>query len=204
MAWTPILPLIAILRGIRPEETVAHVGALIEHGFDTVEIPLNSPGWQTSIGLAVEHFGTRMCVGGGTVLTTAEVDTLAALGARLVVAPNMRPAVIRRALSNGMAVAPGIATPTEAFAALEAGATALKVFPVASVGPGLVRALRAVLPPVPLYAVGGVTPGNLKEFLVAGCTGAGLGSELYRAGQSASHTADMAKIYVRAFRQAAL
>lgn len=202
MFWNPNFPLIAILRGIRPDETLAHVGALIDAGFDAIEIPLNSPDWQTSISLAVEHFGTRAWIGGGTVLTTAEVDALCDLGARLVVAPNTRPALIRYAVANHMQVVPGIATPSEAFDALEAGAHALKIFPAVTYGPDFVRAIRAVLPPVPLYAVGGITPANLAEFLVAGCAGAGLGSQLYRPQQPVSQTETNAQAFIRAFRDA--
>ncbi len=202
MFWNPKLPLIAILRGIRPDETLAHVGALIEIGFDAIEIPLNSPDWQTSISLAVEHFGTQAWIGGGTVLTSAEVDGLSDLGARLVVAPNTRTALIRHAVANNMQVIPGIATPSEAFEALEAGAHALKIFPASSCGPDFVRAIRAVLPPVPLYAVGGITANNLAAYLAAGCTGAGLGSQLYRPQQPLSQTKAMAQAFMQTFRAA--
>jgi 2-dehydro-3-deoxyphosphogalactonate aldolase len=197
------MPLIAILRGIRPDETLAHVGALVAAGFDAIEIPLNSPDWQMSIQLAVEHFGDRAWIGGGTVLTTLDVDTLQGLGARLAVAPNMRPALIRHAVAGNLKIVPGIATPTEAFDALEAGAHALKVFPATMCGPEFVRALRAVLPPVPLYAVGGVTPENVGTYLQAGCAGAGLGSQLYRPAQNVARTESMAKAYLQAIKDAA-
>jgi 2-dehydro-3-deoxyphosphogalactonate aldolase len=124
--WTPTVPLIAILRGIRPNEALAHIGALVEAGFDAIEVPLNSPDWQASIKLAVEHFSTRACIGGGTVLTTSDVDTLLALGARLVVAPNTQSALIRHEVAKNLSVVPGVAAPTEAFDALEAGARALQ------------------------------------------------------------------------------
>jgi 2-dehydro-3-deoxyphosphogalactonate aldolase len=202
MNWSPTLPLIAILRGITPGETVAHVGALVALGFDTIEIPLNSPDWRISIKLAVDHFGERVWIGGGTVLSTQEVDTLQHLGARLIVAPNTRTAVIRHAVDRNLTMIPGVATPTEAFDALEAGAPALKVFPALAVGAGFVRALRAVLPPVPLYAVGGITPENLGVFIGAGAAGAGLGSDLYRPQQPVSRTESMARAYLQAFREA--
>jgi 2-dehydro-3-deoxyphosphogalactonate aldolase len=201
--WAPKMPLIAILRGIRPDEVLAHVSALVAAGFDAIEIPLNSPDWQMSIKLAVEQFGDRAWVGGGTVLTPSGVDTLQGLGARLVVAPNMRPALIRHTVTKNLKIVPGIATPTEAFDALEAGAQALKVFPATTCGPEFIRALRAVLPPVPLYAVGGITPENLGVFLEAGCAGAGLGSQLYRPGQTVSRTESMAKAYLQAFKDGA-
>jgi 2-dehydro-3-deoxyphosphogalactonate aldolase len=197
------MPLIAILRGIRPDETLAHVSALVAAGFDAIEIPLNSPEWEVSIKLAAEHFGDRAWIGGGTVLTTLDVDTLQGLGAQLVVAPNMRPSLIRHAVTKDIKIVPGIATPTEAFDALEAGAPALKVFPATMCGPEFIRALRAVLPPVPLYAVGGITPDNLGAYLKAGCAGAGLGSQLYRPAQTVSRTESMANAYLQAFQDAA-
>jgi 2-dehydro-3-deoxyphosphogalactonate aldolase len=201
--WTPALPLIAILRGIRPGEALAHVEVLIDAGFDAIEIPLNSPEWQASLRLVLRHFGKRAWIGGGTVLTTAEVDMLQAIQARLVVAPNVRPALISYAVARNLTVVPGVATPTEAFEALDAGAQALKIFPAGIYGPDFIRAVRAVLPPVPLYAVGGVTPENLGTFLAAGCVGAGLGSQLYKPAQTVSRTESMAKAFLQAFREAA-
>jgi len=200
--WSPTLPLIAILRGISPGETVGHVGALVALGFDAIEIPLNSPDWRISVKLAVDHFGKHAWIGGGTVLTPDEVDALQDLGARLMVAPNTRSVVIRHAVGRNLTMIPGIATPTEAFDALEAGASALKVFPAVAAGAALIRALRAVLPPVPLYAVGGITPENLGAFIGAGATGAGLGTELYRPRQSLSRTESMARSFLQAFREA--
>lgn len=202
MYWTPRLPLIAILRGIRPDEALAHVGALVDAGFDAIEIPLNSPQWQASVKLAVEHFGERAWIGGGTVLTVSDVDALQSSGARLMVAPNTQSALIRYAVTKKLIVAPGIATPSEAFDALDAGAQALKIFPATTYGPDFVRAIRAVLPPVPLYAVGGITPQNLGEYLAAGCAGAGLGSQLYQPQQPVTRTEEMAQAYLRAFREA--
>jgi 2-dehydro-3-deoxyphosphogalactonate aldolase len=196
------MPLIAILRGIRPDEALAHVSALIAAGFDAIEIPLNSPDWQASIQLAAQHVGERAWIGGGTVLTISDVDTLQAIGARLVVAPNTNPVLIRHAVAGNLKIVPGIGTPTEAFDALEAGAQALKVFPATTYGPEFIRALRSVLPPVPLYAVGGITPQNLGAYLEAGCAGAGLGSQLYRPAQSVSRTELMAKAFLQAFQEA--
>lgn len=128
MQWQTNLPLIAILRGITPEEVLAHVGAVIDAGFDAVEIPLNSPQWEKSIPAVVEAYGDKALIGAGTVLNTERVDQLAQMGCRLIVTPNIQPEVIRRAVSYGMTVCPGCATATEAFAALDAGAQALKVF----------------------------------------------------------------------------
>ncbi|MGT3351764.1 2-dehydro-3-deoxy-6-phosphogalactonate aldolase [Yersinia enterocolitica] len=202
MSWTTDLPLIAILRGITPQDVQAHVAALLEAGFDTVEIPLNSPDWQRSISDTVKEFGHRALIGAGTVLQPAQVDELHAMGSRLVVTPNIQPEVIRRAVGYGMTVCPGCATATEAFNALDAGAQALKIFPSNSFGPDYIKALKAVLPPeVPVFAVGGITPENLHIYLNAGCVGAGLGSDLYRAGQSVERTIQQAKAFVKAYKE---
>jgi 2-dehydro-3-deoxyphosphogalactonate aldolase len=141
--------------------------------------------------LAVRHSGTRALIGGGTVLRIDQVDRLAERGARLVVAPDTRPPLIAHAAARGLHPIPGFATATEAFAALDAGAQALKLFPATTYGPGHIKSLRAVLPPVPVFAVGGITPANLADYLLAGCDGAGLGGELYRPGQDAARTAQL-------------
>ncbi|MBR9956048.1 2-dehydro-3-deoxy-6-phosphogalactonate aldolase [Cronobacter sakazakii] len=203
MQWHNKLPLIAILRGITPDEAHDHVAAVIDAGFEAVEIPLNSPGWRTSIAAMVTAFGDRALIGAGTVLKPEQVDELAEMGSKLVVTPNIQPEVIRRAVSYGMTVCPGCATATEAFNAIEAGAQALKIFPSAAFGPDYIKALKAVLPPeIPVFAVGGVTPENLAVWLNAGCIGAGLGSDLYRAGQPVERTAAQAKAFVKAYREA--
>jgi len=203
MQWQTELPLIAILRGVTPDEVVAHVGAVIDAGFDAVEIPLNSPQWEISIPLILKAYGDRALTGAGTVLKTEQVDRLAEMGSKLIVTPNIQPALIRHAVSLGMTVCPGCATASEAFSALDAGAQALKIFPASAFGPGYIKALKAVLPDdVPVLAVGGVTPANLAQWLEAGCTGAGLGSDLYRAGQSVAHTAQQAAAFVQAYREA--
>ncbi|KAA8998465.1 2-dehydro-3-deoxy-6-phosphogalactonate aldolase [Affinibrenneria salicis] len=201
MSWQTDLPLIAILRGITPEDIPAHLAALLDAGFDAIEIPLNSPDPWRSIRLAVAQCADRALIGAGTVLTPQAVDELAAAGGRLVVTPNTNTAVIRRAAAAGMIVCSGCATATEAFEALEAGAQTLKIFPSSAFGPDYIRALKAVLPPaVPVFAVGGITPDNLADYLRAGCTGAGLGGDLYRAGQSAEVTAQKAQAFVKAYK----
>ncbi|EBS0370557.1 2-dehydro-3-deoxy-6-phosphogalactonate aldolase [Salmonella enterica subsp. enterica serovar Bareilly] len=203
MQWQTNLPLIAILRGITPDDALAHVGAVVDAGFDAIEIPLNSPQWEKSISSVVKAYGGRALIGAGTVLKPEQVDQLAGMGCKLVVTPNIQPEVIRRAVSYGMTVCPGCATATEAFAALDAGAQALKIFPSSAFGPGYISALKAVLSPdVPLFAVGGVTPENLAQWIKAGCVGAGLGSDLYRAGQSVERTAQQATAFVNAYREA--
>jgi 2-dehydro-3-deoxyphosphogalactonate aldolase len=203
MQWTTEIPLIAILRGIRPQEVNQHISVLLEAGFDAVEIPLNSPDWQESIRLAVSTFGAQALLGAGTVLEPQQVDVLHSLGSKLVVTPNINPQVIRRAVELGMTVCAGCATATEAFTALEAGAQALKIFPSSAFGPDYIKALKAVLPArVPVFAVGGVTPENLAIYLNAGCAGAGLGSDLYRAGQTPETTALQAKAFIQAYKDA--
>ena len=202
MTWPTQLPLIAILRGIRPDEAVAHVEALIDAGFDAIEIPLNSPDWQTSIRDVAARFGTKALIGGGTVLQPGQADALADAGGKLVVTPNTRPSLISHAVRRGMLVAAGFATASEAFDALDAGAQALKLFPATTYGAAHVKALRAVLPPVPLFAVGGITPANLAEYMGAGCIGAGLGSDLYKPGQDVARTAQMAAAFVAAYQEA--
>ncbi|MCW2106012.1 UNVERIFIED_ORG: 2-dehydro-3-deoxyphosphogalactonate aldolase [Rahnella aquatilis] len=202
MSWNTELPLIAILRGITPQDVQAHVTALLEAGFDAVEIPLNSPDWQRSISETVKEFGHRALIGAGTVLQPAQVDELNAMGSRLVVTPNIQAEVIRRAVGYGMTVCSGCATATEAFNALDAGAQALKIFPSNAFGPDYIKALKAVLPPeIPVFAVGGITPENLHLYLNAGCIGAGLGSDLYRAGQSVEHTTQQANAFVKAYKE---
>jgi 2-dehydro-3-deoxyphosphogalactonate aldolase len=202
MSWPTRLPLIAILRGIRPDEAVAHVEALVDAGFDAIEVPLNSPDWQTSVRAVAARFGARALIGGGTVLQAEQVDALVGCGGKLVVTPNTRPALIAHAVQRGMLVAAGFATASEAFDAIDAGAQALKLFPATTYGPAHVKALRAVLPPpLPLFAVGGITPANLGDYLRAGCIGAGLGSDLYKPGQDVARTTQMAHAFVAAYQQ---
>lgn len=193
--------LVAILRGITPADAVAHVEALIEAGFYYIEIPLNSPQWQQSLSAVVRQCADRAMIGAGTVLTVDHVDELYRIGVRLIVTPNTQPAVIRRAVELGMQVCAGCATATEAFAALDAGAQWLKIFPSSAFGPDYIRALKAVLPPeIPVLAVGGITPENLAMYLDAGCAGAGLGSDLYRNGQSLMQTREKARQFINAWQ----
>lgn len=203
MKWNTNVPLIGILRGITPTEVHDHVAALLNAGFDAVEIPLNSPQWEVSISQAVAEFGHSALIGAGTVLKPEQLEILAGMGSKLVVTPNTQPAVIRRAVELGMTVCAGCATASEAFTAIDAGAHALKIFPSVSFGPDYIKALKAVLPPeVPVFAVGGITPENLHIYLAAGCAGAGLGGDLYRAGQSVSQTAQQAAAFIQAYKDA--
>lgn len=202
--WTPELPLIAILRGIGPDEVLDHVQALHEAGFDAIEIPTNSPDWQASVQRVSQAFGASLMTGAGTVLTSEHLAQLSAAGGRLMVTPNTNPTLITEAVSTyGFQVCAGFATASEAFAALQAGAQALKLFPSSVFGPDYVKALKAVLPAhVPLYAVGGINPGNLASYLDAGCAGAGLGSDLYRPGQQVAVTRERAQRFVQAWQAA--
>ncbi|WP_086617183.1 2-dehydro-3-deoxy-6-phosphogalactonate aldolase [Erythrobacter tepidarius] len=197
------LPLAAILRGLEPERAVAVGEALVEAGFDIIEVPLNSPDPLASIAVLVEALGTRALVGAGTVLAEAEVDALAAIGAGLVVSPNCNPAVIRRSVGHGMVSLPGCFTPTEMFAAIEAGASGLKLFPAEAASPAVIRAVRAVLPPqVPLLAVGGIAPDNMGDFLAAGADGFGIGGALFRPSKPLAEIATDARAIVAAFKAA--
>jgi len=195
------LPLVAILRGITPDDTLAHVGALVEAGFDAIEVPLNSPRWEDSIARAQQAFGAQAWIGGGTVLREQQVDALVEIGARFIVTPNTRPALIRHAVDRGLQVMAGFATASEAFDAIDAGAQMLKLFPAATYGPGHVRALRSVLPrELPLYVVGGVTPDSLASYLAAGAVGAGIGGDLYQPAQPLQRTRKQAQAFLQAYR----
>lgn len=201
MSWDQRIPLIAILRGIKPSEIHQHLPLLIEAGFDAIEIPLNSPNWQISIRDAVQQYSSKALIGAGTVLEVSQVDALAEMGCQLIVTPNINPEVIKRAVAYGMVVCPGFATATEAFTAIAAGATNLKLFPSHCFGPEYVRGLKAVLPKeIPVFAVGGITPENLHQYIDAGCIGAGLGGDLYRAGQTPEKTQQQAVAFIQAYR----
>ena len=194
-------PVVAIVRGIRPREILDHAQALYDAGLRGVEVPLNSPEPIESIRRLAEAFGDRMATGGGTVLRASDVERVAAAGGRIIVAPNMAAEVIRRALALGLDPTPGFATASEAFAAMEAGAKHLKLFPAATYGPGHVKQLKAVLPAqVTLWAVGGVGAEDLAAWWAAGARAFGLGGELYRAGQSVAETAEKARRVMAAVR----
>ena len=178
-------PIIAILRGITPPEAVPTARALIEAGVTVIEVPLNSPQAMTSIAAMIDAFGDRARIGAGTVLRVAEVEAVAAAGGKLIVSPNCTPEVIRATRKAGLDSFPGIMTPTEAFAAIDAGATGIKLFPGELIGPIGLKAMRAVLPPdLPCYAVGGVNAQTLPDWLAAGASGIGVGSGLYRPGDA--------------------
>lgn len=194
-------PVVAIVRGIRPDEALDHAEALYAGGVRGIEVPLNSPEPLESIRRLAEAFHGRMAVGAGTVLTAERVEAVAAAGGRIIVSPNTFPEVIRKAVALRLDPAPGFATASEAFAALDAGARHLKLFPAVTYGPGHLKQLKAVLPAEALvWAVGGVGPDSMADWWAAGARAFGLGGELYRAGQSVGETAEKATRVVAAAR----
>lgn len=196
-----VCPVIAIVRGVRPDEVVEITQALYDAGVRAVETPLNSPDPLVSIRRLAETFGDRMACGAGTVLTPDQVDAVAKAGGRIIVSPNTNAAVIGRAAALGLDPAPGFATATEAFQAISAGARHLKLFPAATYGPAHLRQLKAVLPAeTTVWAVGGVGPATMADWWEAGARAFGLGGEVYRAGQSAAETRAKAEAAVAAAR----
>lgn len=194
------LPLIAILRGLTPAEAGPVASALYAAGFRLIEVPLNSPDPFDSIAAIRRLLPQDALVGAGTVTRVAEVERLAGLGAELVVMPHADTAVIAAAAGAGLICTPGIATPTEAFAALAAGATALKLFPAELTAPPVLKAMRAVLPRgTRLLPVGGITPTTMQPFLAAGAAGFGLGSALYAPGMGAAEVAARARAFAAAW-----
>lgn len=192
--------LVAILRGIKPEETAPIIDGLIEAGFTAIEIPLNSPEPFRSIEIAANRAPRDVLIGAGTVLTVADVDRLHNVGGRLMVSPNVEADVIARAASHGMVTMPGVFTPTEALAACAAGASALKFFPASVLGPSGISAIRAVLPgDVPVGAVGGVGNEDFAAYAKVGVTTFGLGSSLYKAGMEAEEIKRRGEAAIAAF-----
>ncbi len=192
--------IIAILRGITPEEAVPVCTALVDAGVTLIEVPLNSPDAVTSIGLAAKALAGRAEIGAGTVLTAENVRAVAGAGGRFIVSPDTNPEVIAETVRLGLASYPGVFSPTDAFAAIRAGATGLKFFPAEILGAKGIKAMKAVLPPaMPVYAVGGANPDNFHEFFAVGCTGFGLGTYLYTPGRSAEDVAERAASAVTAY-----
>lgn len=193
-------PLVAILRGVKPEEAEGIAAALVEAGFGGVEVPLNSPSPLKSIEIIAKRFGQATLVGAGTVLTVEEVNHVAGAGAKLVVAPNANPAVIERALELDCLALPGVATPTEAFGALAFGASALKIFPAEAAPPGVVKAWLSVLPKgTQLLPVGGIMPERIAAYRAAGASGFGIGSALFKPGMTPEEVGRLAKDFVAAW-----
>ncbi|CAM5221909.1 2-dehydro-3-deoxy-6-phosphogalactonate aldolase [Castellaniella defragrans] len=195
--------LVAILRGIRPDEACAIASALYEAGFRLIEIPLNSPDPLRSIEQVATSLPADALVGAGTVMTAAQVGAVHSAGGQLIVMPHSDPAVIHAAVDAGLVALPGVAAPTEAFAALAAGATGLKTFPAEMLPPEVLKAWRAVLPEgTRLLPVGGITPDKLQPYLKAGASGFGLGGALYRAGDTAGQVGQNARTFMARWREA--
>lgn len=197
-------PLVAVLRGLTPDEAAPIGDALVDAGFTLLEVPLNSPDPLASIAALAKRYAGRAIVGAGTVLTPQDVVAVADAGGALIVSPNTDPAVIRASVERGLISLPGYFTPSEAFAALHAGAHGLKLFPAEGAAPAFLKAQRAVLPKATkVLAVGGITPDTMLQWHAAGADGFGLGSNLYRAGKSAADVARDAAAFVQAAKDLA-
>ena len=194
-------PLIAILRGVTPGEVEGIAGARIEAGIAIIEVPLNSPDPLASIERAARRFGGDALIGAGTVLSVSDVRAVKEAGGRIIVSPNTDVEVIAASVDAGLVSAPGYFTPSEGFAALKAGAHALKLFPAEAATPAVVKAQRAVLPKnVPLLVVGGVSATTMQPWIDAGASGFGLGSGIYKPGQTPAEVAAQARAYIEALR----
>jgi len=197
------LPLIAILRGITPAEAEPIGTALVEAGFRLIEVPLNSPEPFRSIEILAKRFGKAAVVGAGTVMSPDAVKRTVDAGGRLVIMPHSDAAVIRTAKDAGAWCLPGVATPTEGFAALAAGADGLKLFPGEALPPAVVKAWKAVFPPsVPILPVGGITPSSIAGYVAAGAAGFGIGSALYKPGVTIAEIEQRAAAFAKAWRDA--
>jgi 2-dehydro-3-deoxyphosphogalactonate aldolase len=195
------MPLIAILRGVTPAEGENIAAALIEAGFLIIEVPLNSPSPFATIELLAKRFGRNAVIGAGTVLEAGDVERLHDVGGSLVVMPHADPAIVARAKSLGLACVPGFATPTEAFRMIAAGGDALKLFPAEAASPLALKSMRAVLPPeVPILPVGGIGLQSFETWWKAGARGFGIGSALYRTGDSPAVVGERARAQVAAMR----
>ena len=194
-------PLVAIIRGVAPNEVEAIGDAIYDGGIRIIEVPLNSPDPLNSIERLAKRFGDRMLVGAGTVLDRADVARVSGAGGRIIVSPDTNVDVISATASAGLVASPGYFTPSEALAAIRAGATALKLFPAEAASPAVLKAQLAVIPKqVPIMVVGGVKPDSMRPWLDAGATGFGLGGGLYRPGQSPAETLDKARAYVEGLK----
>jgi len=196
------LPLVAILRGVTPDDAVTIASALVDAEFTIVEVPLNSPRPIDSIRILHDAFGDEVLIGAGTVMTAEQVRQVAEAGGRLIVMPHSDSEVIHAAKAAGLVCMPGIATPTEGFAALAHGADALKLFPAEMLAPKVLRAFRSVFPPATrFFPVGGITPEAMSEYVAAGAAGFGLGSSLYRPGDCVEQVSAKAREFVSAWER---
>jgi len=195
-------PLVAIIRGVTPDEAVAIGEAIYEGGIRIIEVPLNSPDPLKSIEKLAKKLGDKALIGAGTVLKAEQVADVQKAGGRIIVSPDTNPEVIAAAAGAGLVSSPGYFTPSDAFSAIRAGATGLKLFPAEAASPAVLRAHLAVIPrDVPIIVVGGVKPDNMRPWLEAGAAGFGLGSGLYRPGQTAGETLDRARCYVNCLKR---
>lgn len=194
-------PLIAILRGVKPDEVEAIGDALVDAGFTLIEVPMNSPDPLESVARLAKRFADKAVIGAGTVLREDQVAAVRAAGGTMIISPNTNLSVIAASAAAGLVSLPGIATPSEAFAALDAGATALKLFPAEAASPQVLKAMRAVLPKeARVLPVGGIDPTNMDPWRAAGAAGFGLGSALYKAGMSAAEVGANARAFVSALQ----
>ena len=202
--WNDVLselPLVAILRGLTPDESVAVGEELVAAGFRCLEVPMNSPSPLDSIARLRDALGDRAIVGAGTVLSPAVVKEVAGAGGQIIISPNTNPAVIAATKAAGLISFPAFFTPSEAFAAIDAGADALKLFPAETAGPATLKAMKAVLhKTAPVFPVGGVEPGNIAAWRAAGADGFGLGSALYKPGRTAAEVGVQARAFVAVWR----
>ena len=193
------MPLIAILRGVSHHEVRGVAECVIAAGFTALEVPLNSPEPFKSIELLAREFGDTAVIGAGTVLSAQDASRAIDAGSAVVIAPNLNPAVARVTLDGNAVYCPGVATPTEAFTAIEYGAVALKLFPAELISPAVVKAMKAVLPnTTDLFAVGGIEPNNMQAYLDAGVKGFGIGSALYKSGKSLADVEMSARLFTAA------
>ena len=204
VAWPELrYPLVAILRGIRPDEVEAIGDVLVEAGFDAIEVPLNSPEPLVSIERLAKRHGDRVLIGAGTVLSAADCAAVADAGGRLMVSPNVDPEVLATAVARGMVTLPGVLTPTEALLAIRHGASALKFFPASVLGPAGIAAIRAILPKgMPVAAVGGVSNENFADYVAAGIRIFGLGTGLYKPGRTVEEMKTTATAAIAAYDRA--
>ena len=195
--------LVAILRGVTPHEAEAIGAVLVEAGFGAIEVPLNSPDPFASIAALTRRYGERTLIGGGTVLAPSDVERVGLAGGRLIVAPNLNGDVIEQSVKHGLAIVPGVATPTEAFRALDYGASALKMFPAEASPPEVTKAWLSVLPEeTQIFPVGGITPERIAPYRKAGAAGFGIGGALFKPGMTPAQVAEKAKAFVAAWQGA--
>ncbi len=194
------LPLVAILRGITPSEVLDYAHVLVDLGYRVIEVPLNSPSPYESIKLLSEKYGDQVVIGAGTVVNKQQVDEVQQAGGRIIISPHADVEVIRYSKQQGLYSVPGFYTPTEGYAAIHAGADALKLFPAETAGPAGLKAMTTILPKIDILPVGGVSPDNMHIYMDAGASGFGLGSGLYKAGMSLADFTDNATRYVEFYR----